>query len=145
LPGFSVVDNCALAETIAPDVEFVTVQLPLLDVPTPNPSGPEAAGETEASVIDTLPAVATENVKTSDPLGTRDPLNVSVVELLVDVDGELGLPNSWEHADVVRMVRGTRSDNKHRRTVMLVVSDESRFAGYSLPLHELTAQNSEGL
>ncbi len=109
---FSVVDNCGLEETIAPEVEFVMVQLPLLDVPTPNPSGPGAAGETEASAIETLPAVATENVKTSDPLGARAPLNVSVVELLVD--GDVGLPNSWAHADVIRMDAGTRSDNKRR-------------------------------
>jgi hypothetical protein len=140
LPGFSVVVNCALAETIAPDVEFAIVQLPLLDGPTPNPSGPEAAGETEASVIATLPAVATENVKTSDPLGARDPLNVSVVELvelLLDVDGDDGLPNSWEHPDVIRMDTGTRSKNKRRRTFMSALSDQSRDAGYSPALTNL--------
>lgn len=119
-----------MAETIAPDVEFAMVQLPLLDGPTPNPSGPEAAGDTEASVIATLPAAATENVKTSDPLGARDPLNVSVVEFVefveLFVDGDDGLSNSWEHADVMRMNTGTRSENKRRRTVMLPLSDQSR-------------------
>jgi hypothetical protein len=85
VPGLSVVDSCELVPAVAPEFEFVIVQDPLLDGPTPRPSGPGVAGDMAVKVTATLPAVATENVKTREPFGTRAPLNVSVVVEVVGV------------------------------------------------------------
>jgi len=120
LPGLSVADSCAVPAAIAPDVEFAIVQFPLLDGPTPSPSGLVVAGDTAVSVIATLPADATENPKTSDPLGARLPLKVSVVEVLFE--GEVGLPNKLLsgllQADMIIADAGIRSDRKSRWTFM---------------------------
>ena len=123
VPGFSIADSCGFPAAIAPDVEFAIVQLPLLDGPTPSPSGLVVAGDTDVSVTATLPAVATENVKTSEPFGARVPLKVSVVEVLVE--GVAGLPNrllsGLVQADVIITDAGIRSDRSSRRTVILAL------------------------
>ena len=123
MPGFSVADSCGFPAAIAPDVELAIVQLPLLDGPTPSPSGLVVAGDTDVSVTATLPAVATENVKTSEPFGARVPLNVSVVG--VSVEGVVGLPNrllsGLLQADVIITDTGIRRDRNNRRTVMLAL------------------------
>jgi len=128
VPGFSVADSCGFPPAIAPDVEFATVQLPLLDGPTPSASGLVVAGDTDASVTATLPDVATENVKTSEPFGARAPLKVSVVE--VPVEGAVGLPNrslsGFLQADVIITDAGISSDRKSRRTVILLLSAWAR-------------------
>lgn len=143
--------SCGLTPAVAADVEFVVVQAPLLTGPTPRPSGPVAAGETEASVIATLPAVVTENVKTSEPFGARAPLNESVVELVVAllVDGDAGLPKrllSCVQADITDTDASTRKNNKSWRIFMVLVSAPSRrlingsrlFAlDYSVPISTL--------
>jgi len=120
LPGLSVADNCAVPAAIAPDVEFAIVQFPLLEGPTPSPSGRVVAGDTPVSVIATLPAVATENPKTSEPFGARLPLKVSVVEVLFE--GEVGFPNKslsgLVQADMIIADAGIRSDRKSRWTFM---------------------------
>ena len=121
MPGFSIADSCGFPEAIAPDVEFAIVQFPLLDGPTPSRSGPVVAGDTDVSVTATLPAVATENVKTSEPLGARGPLKVSVVEVLVE--GDVGLPNrllsGLVQADVIITDAGIRSDRNSQRTTVI--------------------------
>ena len=120
MPGFSVADSCGFPAAIAPDVEFAIVQFPALDGPTPSPSGLVVAGDTDVSVTATLPAVATENVKTSEPLGARGPLKVSVVEVLVE--GDVGLPNrllsGLVQADVI-ITDGIRSDKNSQRTTVI--------------------------
>jgi hypothetical protein len=131
VPGFSAAESCGVTATTVPEVEFAIVQFPLLNGPTPSPSGPVTAGEIVTKVIATVPAVATENVKTSEPFGARVPLNESVVEVLVDVvvDGDVGLPNrllSWVQADMIDTDARSRSDNKSRRTFMLFLSAQSR-------------------
>ena len=97
------------------------MQLPALDGPTPSPSGLVVAGDTDVSVTATLPAVATENVKTSEPLGARGPLKVSVVEVLVE--GDVGLPNrllsGLVQADVIITDAGIRSDRNSQRTTVI--------------------------
>lgn len=124
MPGFSVADSCGPAEAVAPDVEFVIAQLPLVDGPTPKPSGLVVAGDTDVSVTATLPAVATENVKTSEPLGPTLPLNVSVVE--VPAEGVVGLPNrllsGFVHAGVMITDAEASSDRSSRRTVIPALS-----------------------
>ncbi|HUC75845.1 MAG TPA: hypothetical protein VMS04_11170 [Vicinamibacterales bacterium] len=123
VPGFSVADSCGFPAAIAPDVELAIVQLPLLDGPTPSPSGLVVAGDTDVSVMATLPAVATENVKTSEPFGARVPLKVSVIG--VSVEGVVGLPNrllsGLEQADVIITDAGIRRDRNSRWTVMLAL------------------------
>jgi hypothetical protein len=108
---------------IAADVEFAIVQFPLLDGPTPSPRGPVAAGDTAVSVIATLPAVATENVKATEPFGATVPLNVSVVGVFVE--GELGLPSKslsgLAQADMMSTDAGIRSDRKRRGIFMLAL------------------------
>jgi len=95
------------------------VQLPLLDGPTPSPSPAVVAGDTAVSVTSTLPAVATENVKTSEPFGVRLPLNVSVLEVLEE--GVVGLLNKslkgLLHAATTTDA-GMRSDRKSREAFM---------------------------
>ena len=121
MPGFSIADSCGFPEAIAPDVEFAIVQFPLLDGPTPSRSGPVVAGDTDVSVTATLPAVATENVNTSEPFGVRVPVNVSVVE--VSVEGVVGLPNrllsGLVQADVIITDAGIRSDRNSQRTTVI--------------------------
>jgi hypothetical protein len=99
------------------------VQFPSLDCPTPSPSGAVVAGETVVSVTATLPAVATENVKTSELFGARVPLKVSVVGVLVE--GVVGLPNrllsGLLQADVIITDAGIRSDRKSRVTFILAL------------------------
>jgi hypothetical protein len=108
-------------------VEFAIVQFPLLDGPTPSPSEPVVAGDTVVSVIATLPAVVTENVKTSEPFGATVPLNVSVVEVVVE--GVVGLPNKslsgLLQADTIITDAGIRSDTSSRETFMLLLSASS--------------------
>jgi hypothetical protein len=118
VPGFSVADSCAFPAT-APEVEFAIVQLPLLDGPTPSWSGLVVAGDTAVSVTVTLPAVVTENVKTSEPFGVRAPLKVSVVEALAE--GEAGSVNGFVQADVIIIEAGSRSIRSRRRTVILAL------------------------
>jgi hypothetical protein len=84
VPGFSVAVSCAVEPATADDVEFVTEQVPLLDGPTPSPSALVVDGETDDSVTLTLPAVVTLNVKTIAPFGAIEPLNVSVVDAVVE-------------------------------------------------------------
>jgi hypothetical protein len=109
---------------VAPDVEFVIAQLPLLDGPTPKPSGLVVAGDTDVNVTATLPAVATENVKTSEPLGPTEPLNVSVVD--VPAEGVVGLPNrllsGFVQADAMIAQAEASSDRSRRRTVIRALS-----------------------
>jgi hypothetical protein len=147
LPAFSVADSCGLPATVAPDVDVVIVQFPSLDCPTPSPSGPVVAGDTAVSVTATLPAVATENVKTSEPFGARGPLKVSVVEVLLE--GVVGLSksllNGLEQADVIITDVGIRSDRKSRATFMLAligpgarlisVTDQPERSSKNLSLH----------
>jgi hypothetical protein len=122
VPGFSIADSCGFPAAIAPDVELAIVQLPLLDGPTPSPSGLVVAGDTDVSVTATLPAVATENVKTSEAFGARVPLKVSVVGV---VEGVVGLPNrllsGLLQADVIITDAGISRDRNNRRTVMLAL------------------------
>jgi hypothetical protein len=99
------------------------VQFPLLDGPTPSPSGLVVAGDTAVSVTATLPAVATENVKTSAPLGARLPLNVSVLGVLFE--GAVGLPskslNGLAQPDIIVTHAGITSDRRIRDTFMLAL------------------------
>jgi hypothetical protein len=110
-----------LPDAIALDVELAIVHVPLLDGPIPSPSGRVVAGDTDVSVTATLPAVATENVKTIEAFGAREPLNVSVVEVgegAVELSPN-SLLNGFVQADVVIIHAGIRSDTNSRRTVIL--------------------------
>jgi len=82
----------------------------------PNPSAPVVAGATVVSVTATLPALATENVKTSEPFGARVPLKVSVVE--ESVEDESLLPNrsvsGLLQADIITTDAEIRSDRTSR-------------------------------
>jgi hypothetical protein len=89
VPGFSVAVSCAVEPATAADVAFVTEHVPLLDGPTPSPSGLVVDGETEISVTPTLPAVVTVNVKTIEPFCASEPLNVSTVGVAVVESDEL--------------------------------------------------------
>jgi len=106
VPGFSVADSCGFPAAIAPDVELAIVQLPLLDGPTPSPSGLVVAGDTDV-----------------EPFGARVPLKVSVIG--VSVEGVVGLPNrllsGLEQADVIITDAGIRRDRNSRWTVMLAL------------------------
>jgi hypothetical protein len=125
VPGFSVVDSCGFNAAIAPEVWFAIVQVPLLDGPTPSPSGPVVAGDTAVSVTATLPDVPTENVKTTELFGAREPLKVSVVGVLLE--GVVGLlPNkslsALVHADVLIADAEIRIDRKSRETLIQLLS-----------------------
>ena len=123
VPGFSVADSCGLPPAVAPEVAFAIVQVPLLDGPTPSPSGPVVAGDTVVSVTATLPDVDTENVKTSEPFGAREPLKVSVVVLF---EFDVGVPNKSLSAlvqpDVIITDAGIRIDRKSRENFIRLLS-----------------------
>jgi len=89
--------SCAAEPATADDVEFVTVHAPLLDGPTPSPSGLVVDGETDVNVTPTLPAVVTEKVKTTAPPGASEPLNESLPGVL-GVLAEGALAKGLEHA-----------------------------------------------
>ena len=112
------------------------MQFPLLDGPTPSPSGPVVAGDTDVSVTATLPAVTIANVNTSEPFGARVPLKVTVVD--VSVEGVVGLPNrllsGLEQAKVIRTDAGTRSDRKSRGAFILAVSVRARRLNSAVPM-----------
>ena len=103
------------------------MQFPALDGPTPNPSGPVTAGDTAVRVMATFPAVATENVKTTDPFGPRLPLNVSV-ELLGEGD-DLSPNKSLSgllQADMINTETEIRSERNGRATFILLLSAAPR-------------------
>lgn len=123
MPALCVADSCGVPAAVAPDVELAIVQVPLLVGPTPSASGAVVAGDTVVSVTATLPAVATANVKATEPFGARAPLNVSVVE--EGLEGEVGLLslpskslNGLAQADMIITDARMRSDRTMRRTFM---------------------------
>jgi hypothetical protein len=121
-PGFCIADSCGFDAAMTPDVEVATVQFPLLYDPTPSPSGVVVAGDTDVSVTATLPAVATENVKTSEPFGARVPLKVSVDAVFEGAAGSPPpnrSPNGLLQADVISIDAGIRSDRNSRRTIIV--------------------------
>jgi hypothetical protein len=97
---------CAAEPATADDVEFVTVHAPLLDGPTPSPSGLVVDGETDVNVTLTLPAVVTENVNTTAPPGASEPLNESLLGVLAE--GADALANGLVQATwIITAVRST--------------------------------------
>ena len=88
--------SCAAEPATADDVEFVTVHAPLLDGPTPSPSGLVVDGETDVNVTPTLPAVVTEKVNTTAPPGASEPLNESLLGVLGE--GAVELAKGFVHA-----------------------------------------------
>ena len=123
MPGFSVADNCGVPPAVTPEAAVAIVQFPLLDGPTPSPSGPVVAGDTAVSVTATLPDVPTENVKTTELFGAREPLKVSVVVLF---EFDVGVPNKSLSAlvqpDVIITDAGIRIDRKSRENFIRLLS-----------------------
>jgi hypothetical protein len=99
--------SCAADPATADDVEFVTEHVPLLDGPMPSPSALVVDGETDVNVTATLPAVVTANVKTTAPFGASEPLNESLVGVVVE--GAVSLAKGLVHA--ASLMIAARSSN----------------------------------
>jgi hypothetical protein len=107
VPGFAFAVSCAAEPATADDVEFVTEHVPLLDGPTPSPRALVVDGETDVNVTPTLPAVVTENVKTTAPPGASEPLNESLVGVLAE--GSDAVAKGLVHA--TWLITAARSSN----------------------------------